>query len=159
MHPISWKKKKNHAKSHMRMSPVLNLSSTWFHKTLLLQEIRFQLSHPRFYSLRIEKLGKCCSTKANQDNQNPTHRRLGAGEGVLVSGYFPASDMGFPGGSDSKAYACNVGDLGLGRSPGEGNGYPLQYSGLENSMGYIVHGVAKSWTRLSDIHFTLLQMC
>ena len=152
----------------MRMSPVLNISSTCFHKTLLLQEIRSQLSHLQFYSLRTEKLGKCCSTKANQDNQNPTHRRLGAGEGVLVSGYFPASDMGFPGVSDSKEYACNVGDLGsilgLGRSPGEGNGYPLQYSGLENSKDCIVHGVAKSWTRLSGIHFTSLhftslQMC
>ena len=42
---------------------------------------------------------------------------------------------------------------GLGRSPGEGNGYPLQYSGLENSMGPIVHGVAKSQTRLSGFHF------
>ena len=41
---------------------------------------------------------------------------------------------------------------GLGRSPGEGKGYPLQYSGLENSMNCIVHGVAKSWTRLSDFH-------
>ena len=160
MHPISWKKK--HAKSHMRMSPILNISSTCFHKTLLLQEIRFQLSHLQFYSLRKEKLGKCCSTKASQDNQNPTHRRLGAGEEVLVSGYFPASDTGFPGGSDSKESACNVGDLGLilglGRSPGEGNGYPLQYSGLENSMDCIVHGIAKSRTRLSDIHFILLQI-
>ena len=43
--------------------------------------------------------------------------------------------------------------LGLGRSPGEENGYPLQYSGLENSMHCIVHGVAKSRTRLSDFHF------
>ena len=49
--------------------------------------------------------------------------------------------LGFLGGSDSKEFACNARDLGsipgLGRSPGEGNGYPLQYSGLENSMaGY-----------------------
>ena len=43
--------------------------------------------------------------------------------------------------------------LGLGRSPGEGKGYPLQYSGLENSMDCIVHGVAKSQTRLSNFHF------
>ena len=54
--------------------------------------------------------------------------------------------MGFPGGSEGKASACNAGDLGsipeLGRSPGEGNGNPLQYSGLENSMGCTVHGVA-----------------
>ena len=49
-----------------------------------------------------------------------------------------------------KESTCNVGDLdlihGLGRSPGEGKGYPLQYSGLENSMDYIVHGVSKSLT-------------
>jgi len=55
--------------------------------------------------------------------------------------------MGFSGGSAGKESACSVGDLGLitglGRSPGEGNGYPLQYSGLENSMDFIVHGVAK----------------
>ena len=52
---------------------------------------------------------------------------------------------------------ANAGDLGsipgLGRSPGEGKGYPLQYSGLENSMDCIVRGVAKSRTRLSDLHF------
>ena len=42
---------------------------------------------------------------------------------------------------------------GLERSPGEGKGYPLQYSGLENSIDCIVHGVEKSWTRLSDFHF------
>ena len=65
---------------------------------------------------------------------------------------------GFPGGVDNKESACNAGDPGLipevGRSPGEGNGYPLQYSGMENSMVCIVHGVAKSWTRLSNFHFT-----
>ena len=69
-------------------------------------------------------------------------------------GYSPLgrkeSDMteGFPCGSAGKESACNVGDLGLipglGRSPGEGKGYSLQYSGLENSMGCIVHEVAKS---------------
>ena len=66
--------------------------------------------------------------------------------------------MDFPGGSAGKQSACNAGDLGLipglGRSPGEGKGYPLQYSGLENSMDCIVHGVAESQTRLSDCHFT-----
>ena len=46
---------------------------------------------------------------------------------------------------------------GLGRSPGERNGYPLQYSGLENSMDCIVHGVAKSQTRLSDFHLTVVE--
>ena len=67
--------------------------------------------------------------------------------------------MGFPGGSDGKESACNARDLslisGLGRAPGEGNGYPLQYSCLENSMDKgawrtIVYGVAKSWIQLSD---------
>ena len=66
-------------------------------------------------------------------------------------------DMGFPGGSIGKESACNAGDLGsipgLGRSPGEGKGNPLQYSGLENSTDCIVHGVTKRWTRLSDFLF------
>ena len=70
--------------------------------------------------------------------------------------------MDFPGGSDDKASACNVGDPGSipgsGRSPGEGNGNSLQYSCLENPMDggawwAIVHGVTKSRTRLSDFTF------
>ena len=64
--------------------------------------------------------------------------------------------MGFPGGSVGKEASCNVGDLGsipgLGRSPGEGKGYPLQYSGLENSMDCMMHGVTNSRTRLSKFH-------
>ena len=64
------------------------------------------------------------------------------------------STMDFPGGSDGKESACNEGNLGsipgLGRSPGEGKDYPLQYSSLENSLDCIVHGVAKSQTQLSD---------
>ena len=62
-------------------------------------------------------------------------------------------------GSAGKESTCNVGDLGstpgLGRSPGEGKDYPLQYSGLENSMGCIVHRVANSQTQLSDFHLLL----
>ena len=63
--------------------------------------------------------------------------------------------LGFPGSSAGKESACNAGDLssipGLGRSPGEGKGYPLQYSGLKNSMdrgawSATVHCVTKSWT-------------
>ena len=58
--------------------------------------------------------------------------------------------LGFPGGSVGKESACNVGDLGsipgLGRTPGEGKEYPLQYSGLENSMYSIDYGIAKSQT-------------
>ena len=71
--------------------------------------------------------------------------------------------MGFPGGSDGKVSVCSAGDQGLipglGRSPGEGNGNPLQYSCLENPMDggawwAAVHGVAKSRTRLNDFSFT-----
>ena len=62
--------------------------------------------------------------------------------------------LAFPGGSAAKESTCNAGDLdsipGLGRSPGAGKGYPLQYSGLENSMG------SQSWKRLSDFHFHFL---
>ena len=70
--------------------------------------------------------------------------------------------VGFPGGPNSKESTFNEGDQGLipglGRSPGEGKGYPLQYSCLENSMDRgtrraTVHGVAKSKTRLSYLHF------
>ena len=69
----------------------------------------------------------------------------------------------FLNGSAGKESACNAEDLaaipGLGRSSGEGNGYPLQYSGLENSTNSIVHGVSKSRTWLSDFHFTSLDKC
>ena len=66
--------------------------------------------------------------------------------------------LGFPGSSDGKESACNVGDLGsipgLGRFPWRRERiYPLQYSGLENSMDSIVHGVTKNWTGLTDFHF------
>ena len=69
--------------------------------------------------------------------------------------------MGFPGSSEGKVPACNVGDLGsipgLGRSPGEGNGNPLLYSCLENSMdgGASVHGIAESHTT-EQLHFLVL---
>ena len=62
-------------------------------------------------------------------------------------------------GKSGKEFACKVGVLSLilelGRSTGEGNSYPLQYSGLENSIDCLVHGVIKSRTQLSDFHFSL----
>ena len=72
--------------------------------------------------------------------------------------------MGFPGGSDHKESACNAGDVGLipglGRFPGEGNGYPLQYPCLENSMDRgtwwaTVHGIANSQTQLKRLTLAL----
>ena len=75
-------------------------------------------------------------------------------------------DLGFPGSSASKESACNTGELGsipgLGRSAGEGKGYPLQYSGLENSMDCTVHGVTELDTteRLSHtLDFLLFPKC
>ena len=63
----------------------------------------------------------------------------------------------FPGGPVVKNTPCNAGHLGsipgLGRSPGEGKGYSLQYSGLENSVDCVVYRVTESWTQLSDFHF------
>ena len=67
--------------------------------------------------------------------------------------------QGFPDSSVGRESACNAGNPGSipgsGRSPGEGNGYPLQCSGLENSVDCVVHGFTKSWTQLSEFHFTL----
>ena len=68
-------------------------------------------------------------------------------------------EVGFPDSSVGKEFACacNAGDPGSipgsGRSPGEGKGYPLQYSGLENSRDCIIHGVTKSRIGLSNFHF------
>ena len=82
---------------------------------------------------------------------DPKHRMIVA----LLFPKFPPRI--FPCGLAGKESACNVGDLssihGWERSPGEGKGYPLQYSGLENSMDCIVHGVTESRTRLSDFHY------
>ena len=75
---------------------------------------------------------------------------------------FSSSFTGYTGGSAGKESSCNAGDLGsvpgLGRSPGEGEGYPLQYSDLENSMVCMVRGVTKSQTQLNDFHFTSLPL-
>ena len=69
---------------------------------------------------------------------------------VCVGVYIYIYTHGLPFGSAGKESACNAGDLGLipglGRCPGEGKGYPLQYSSLENSMDCTVHGVAKRQT-------------
>ena len=78
---------------------------------------------------------------------------------------FGQLSLGFPGGSAGEESACSAGDLGsipgLGRSPGEGKGYPLQSSGLENPMDCRAHGVAKTRTGLSDfyLHFRRSTAC
>ena len=68
--------------------------------------------------------------------------------------------LGFPCGSAGNEFACSMGDLGsilgLGRSPGEDKGYPLQCFGLENFIYYTVHGVSNSQTQLSEFHFHII---
>ena len=89
----------------------------------------------------------------NQTLSDPEHAR------VLKEAQSYAM-LGFPCGSAGKEFTCNAGDLGsiprLRRSPEEGQGYPVQYSGLENFKDCIVHGVTKSQTQVSNFHFTLL---
>ena len=89
------------------------------------------------------------------------HHQLNGHEFEKRVGHNLTTEKGFPCGLAGKDSSCNAEDLGsipgLGRSPGEGKGYPLgkntQYSELENSMDCIAHAVAKSQTRLSDFHF------
>ena len=107
---------------------------------------------PVFLGFPCGSAGKESTCNAGVPSSIPGSGRS-AGEGArLPTPVF----LGFPCGSAGKESAGNAGDLGLipglGRSPGEGKGYPFQYSGLENSMEYIVHGVAKSRTRLSNSH-------
>ena len=89
------------------------------------------------------------------------HRYVDLKSHFLGLNFWSVSNWGFPGGSEVKASARNAGDLGSipgsGRSPGEGNGNPLQYSCLENPMDggaswAAAHGVAKSPTRLSNFN-------
>ena len=99
-------------------------------------------------------------------NETTIKRKLVDGKMVVVSNFTLTMEIirvGLPWWLRVKASACNVGDLssirGLGRSPGEGNGNPLQYSCLKNPMDggawwATVHRVAKSQTRLSDLTFT-----
>ena len=83
-----------------------------------------------------------------------TARKTARSSAHLADLFLPSLIRGFPGGSAGKGSTCGVGDLGsipgLGRSPREGNGYPLQYFGLENSVDGIVRGVTKSRTQPRD---------
>ena len=127
------------------VSTVLNPKIEWWKEGVLLtitllglpwqltwERIHLQYKRPRF---------------------NSWVRKIGWRRGRLPTLVF----LGFPCGSAGKESTCNGEDLssisGLGWSPREGKGYPLQYSGLENSMACIVNGVTKRRTRLSDFHF------
>ena len=83
--------------------------------------------------------------------------------GLIDANYYSCNAL--PRWFSGREFTCNAEDVGsipgLGRCPGEGKGYALQYSVLQNSMDRIVHGVAKSQTRLSDFHFhmTIMPIC
>ena len=104
--------------------------------------------------LRVRSLS---GGKSFPDNSGGKESACNAGDTSLIPGLGRSAGerdrlptplfLGSPCGSAGKESACNAGDLGsipwLRRSPGEGKGYPLQYSGLENSMDCVVHGVAR----------------
>ena len=97
--------------------------------------------------LRELKQGLCINLEGWDGEGNG--REVQKGGDICIPKGFPCSYAG-------KDSSCNAGDLGLtpelGRCPGEGKGYPLQFSGLKNSMDCIVHGVIKNQTRLSNFH-------
>ena len=98
--------------------------------------------------------GKSFSEKRHF-HQETSSGSLPGSSGCVLKGVWGSE--AFPDSSVGKEYACSAGDPGsipgLGRCPGEGNSYPLQYSGLENCIDRIVHGVIKGWKRLSHFHF------
>ena len=114
---------------------------------------RDRLSTPVFLGFPGGSAGKESTCHAEDPGSIPGSARS-TGKGTGYSLQYSWTSLVAQAGKES---AWNVGHLGLipglGRSPWEGKGYPLQYSDLENSMLCIVHGVAKSWTRLSDFHF------
>ena len=136
-------------------------------RIFLTQESNQGLLHRRWILYQLSDQG---AQDSNPTFLTPEHMPFSPAVSVLKNPPSNAGDtvrplvleystcQGFPHSSVGKESACNAGDLGsvpgLGRSPGEGKGYPLQYSGLENSMNCIVHAVTKSWTGLSDFHFT-----
>ena len=107
---------------------------------------------------------ECSREKGGEGNQESSIRSIQVLEAALRNNIEKGSQAltmvvgAFPGGLAGKEPAYNAGTLGsipgLGRSPGEEKGYPLQYLGLESSKDCIVHGVTNSWTQLSDFHFT-----
>ena len=127
------------------LSLTLNAGSILF----LLRHNTTELSYQRSLVAHLVK---------NPPAMQETLVRFLGQDNPLEKGWLPTPVfLGIPCSSVGKESACNTGDLGstpgLRRSPGEGKGYPLQYFGLENSMDCIVHGVTKSQTQLSDLHF------
>ena len=113
--------------------------------------------HPFINQATFCPLLLCIATIEYQRNENPGLSDLNRSKQRKCptrNKWWNLGNSGFPCDSAGKESTHDVGDLGsnpgLGRSPGEGNSYPLQYSGLENSMDCIVHGVTNSWTQLGN---------
>ena len=138
----------------------VSLTQVWeYHHTALFIQASLEahaLSEEGWQTSTIHKnLSSWHSSPRGLKPEMPPMRVL-AGPYIPPSSHFPlfhiisALSSTVPRGSAGKESACNEGDLdsipGWGRSPGEGNGYPLQYSGLENSMDCTINGVSKSWT-------------
>ena len=119
------------------------LQYSWF--SLVAQLVK---NLPAMQEIWVQSLGR----------EDPLEKGMATHSSILAWRISWIVYKGFPCGSAGKQSACNAGDLGLipglGKYPREEKGYPLQYSGLENSMDCIAHGVAKCRTRLSDFHFT-----
>ena len=119
------------------------------------QELMEKILLVRSWQLRIFMIFLC---RWRNQQQTLPQSCLTWSSTQLKNSMLPEQNWGFPGGSAGKESACNAGDLGLipglGRYPGKRNSYPLQYSGLKNSIHCTVHVVAKSQTRPSDFHFT-----
>ena len=122
----------------------------------------------RFLALDLSSLLLAFTNRTGKGQFSLQFQRKAMTKNALTTAQLQSSHTlvkGFPGGSEVKTSACNMGDLGSipgsGRSPGEGNGNPLQYSCPENPMDRgawwaTVHGVAKSQRRLSNFTFTSL---
>ena len=135
----------------------VSVFSKWIPFFLQLQNHRMTAGIPAIRSFRKEgSFPSCVSSFSSESFPRSLY--------LMAFACLIGQLQGFPGDSDGKTSACSPGDQssipGLGRSPGEGNGNPLQYSCLENSMDRgawqaTFHGVASSWTRLSDFTFFL----
>ena len=126
------------------------------------RQILYQLSHKGSLNNTLEGINSKITEAEEWINDLKNSRRLCPNPSIIsdfVLVYPLDTCKFFPCSSAGKESACNAGDLdsisGLGRSPGEGKGYPFQCCGLENSMDCNVRGVAKNQTQLSDFHFHL----
>ena len=138
--------------------------NTWYWNTCILLGSPWSLKEQRVKPHLSIPFPMCMESAGSSAAPSCTQRCIPGGtpwalsKCICLSGHLGLSrfPLGCPGSSAGKESAYSAEDLGLipglGRFPGEGNGYPLLYSGLENSMDCIVHGVTKSWTGLSDFH-------